>query len=217
MSNDQAGGSVIRGDGAVSMKGSENAAHYDELADDYDRQLHEWGYEAPERGAGFLADNLEGFAEARILDCGCGTGMTGQALRAAGAKGEITGVDVSTHSLELAAAKNVYDATREVDLNKRLPFDDRSFDGVLCVGVLSYVEAEPLFREWARIVRPGGVVVFTCREDFFEPRGYPGLLEALEREGKWAPVSVTEPLPYLALHADFADKIGVIYGIFRIG
>lgn len=208
---------VIRGDGAVSMKGPENAEHYDALADDYDRQLRDWGYEAPERGAGFLASHLEDFAGARILDCGCGTGMTGQALRAAGAKGPVTGVDVSTHSLELAAAKSVYDATQEVDLNKALPFGANSFDGVLCVGVLSYVEAEPVFREWTRVVRPGGIVVFTCREDFFEPRGYPGLVEGLEREGQWAKIDVTKPLPYLALHEDFADKIGVIYGVFRIG
>ena len=207
---------VIRGDGDVAMEGPVNAKHYDALADDYDRQLRAWGYEAPEQGAKLLAEHLEGFARTRILDCGCGTGMTGQALREKGARGSITGVDVSMHSLELAGGKNVYEETRTVDLNAPLPFEDDSFDGVLCVGVLSYVEPEPLFREWMRVVRPGGVIVFTSREDFFASRGYPELLEGIEVEGGWNRLEVTEAMPYLPDHEEFADVIGVIYGVYRV-
>jgi SAM-dependent methyltransferase len=207
---------VIRGDGDVAMEGPVNAKHYDALADDYDRQLRAWGYEAPEQGARLLAEHLEAFARTRILDCGCGTGMTGQALREKGARGTIIGVDVSMHSLELAAGKNVYEETRTVDLNATLPFEDDSFDGVLCVGVLSYVEPEPLFREWIRVVRPGGVVVFTSRQDFFTSRGYPELLERIEAGGGWNRLEVTDAMPYLPDHEEFADVIGVIYGVYRV-
>lgn len=210
-------GNVIRGDGAVSMDADVNARGYDELADDYDRQLADWGYEAPERAADMLAAHLDRFAGARILDCGCGTGLTGEALRAKGAKGVVVGVDVSRHSLELADARKVYDETRDVDLNGELPFADNSFDGVLCVGVMTYVEAEPLFREWTRVVRPGGVVVFTSRDDLFVSRNYAALLERLERQGNWRRIRVSEPMPYLPGNEEFADKVQVIYGVFRIG
>ena len=213
MSNDQ----IIRGDGVVSMEGSINAEHYDALADDYDRQLREWGYDAPEQGAKLLADNLEHFTEARILDCGCGTGISGQALREQGARGTVVGADISTHSLELAATKNVYDETRAVDLNAKLPFGDDSVDGVLCIGVLTYVEAETIFREWIRMVRRSGVVVFTSREDVFASRGYLAILERLEAEGGWKRLTVTEPRPYLPGQGEFADAIGVIYGVFEVG
>lgn len=208
---------IIRGDGNVFMEGSINAEQYDALADDYDSLLREWGYVAPAQSAKMLADNMKCFEEARLLDSGCGTGLTGQALRNQGATGTIVGADISTHSLELAAAKDVYDETRAVDLNATLPFKDDSFDGVLCAGVLTYVEAEPLFREWMRVVRPGGVVVFTSREDLFASRCYPTVLQRLEAEGGWKRLELTEPMPYLPAHEEFADAIGVIYGVYQVG
>lgn len=207
---------IIRGDGKVSLDATVNAEHYDTLAEGYDEQLREWGYEAPEVGARLLAGNLNGFARAHVLDCGCGTGMTGEALRAAGAEGVIDGVDASEASLAVARKKGVYDSLAPADLNRPLEHADDAVDGVLCVGVLSYVHAEPLFREWLRVVRPGGVVVFTSRDDFFAERGYDATLERLEREGGWRRIEVTGPMPYLADHEEFADKIRVIYGVFRV-
>ena len=85
---------IIRSDGKVSMDGTANAASYDAWASDYDNDLTKWGYDAPTQAASILAQALDGFAEATILDCGCGTGMTGSALRAAGAAGTLLGVDM---------------------------------------------------------------------------------------------------------------------------
>ncbi len=207
---------IIRGDGDVSLDASVNAEHYDALADDYDRQLRGWGYEAPEVGARLLAENLDGFAGAHILDCGCGTGMTGEALRAAGAGGVIDGIDASEASLVVAREKGVYDSLAPADLNRPLALADNAVDGVLCVGVLSYVHEEPLFREWMRVARPGGVVVFTCRDDFFAERGYAATLERLEQEGGWHRVALTGPMPYLPDHPEFADKVRVVYGVYGV-
>lgn len=208
---------IIRGDGDVSMDGKVNAESYDALAPTYDEQLATWGYEAPERAAEYLARYLTNFNTADILDCGCGTGMTGAALRAAGAGGVITGLDMSEASLEIARAKGVYDSLGTADLNQTLAFDDNSIDGVLCIGVFSYVREEPLLREWKRVIRPGGVVVFTSRDDFFQARGYTDTLARLETEGGWNTLRITEPMPYLADHPEFAEDIQVIYGICRVG
>jgi len=207
---------VIRGDGAVSLDSHQNAKSYDEMAPTYDQKLVDWGYEAPDRASGFLKEFLDGFETAAILDCGCGTGMTGLALRGAGARGRITGLDISGSSLEIARDKKVYDDLRVADLNKPLPLENNAFDAVLCVGVFSYVREEALMREWKRVIRPSGIAVFTSRDDFFESRGIADVLDGLAREGGWSTVSVSDPLPYLPRHPEFADTIQVIHGVCRV-
>lgn len=207
---------IVRGDGDVSLDGKANAKAYDAMASEYDEQLLGWGYEAPERAAQFLAKYLAAFKVAKILDCGCGTGMTGVALRAAGAHGVITGLDMSKTSLEIAGAKRIYDKLATADLNQPLPLADNSVDGVLCVGVLTYVYEELLLREWKRVIRPGGSVAFTSRDDFFESRLFADTLACLEAEGGWRIQHVSKPMPYLAGHPEFAEKIQVIYTVCQI-
>lgn len=206
---------IIRGDGQVSRRADENAESYDAWATDYDRELAEWGYESPAVAAGLLKQHLEGFETARILDCGCGTGLTGAALRQAGATGEVIGFDASRSSLETAATKKVYDRLDYADLNTPLALADGSVDGILCIGVLTYLEEEAIFREWLRILRPGGVVVFTSRDDFWASRGIASLLKLLEADGLWAPLHISAPMPYLPGNPEFADKVRAIYGVFR--
>lgn len=206
---------IIRGDGKVSMDGTTNAASYDAWADDYDADLRQWGYEAPTRAAEFLSKHLDGFATARVLDCGCGTGMTGAALREAGCGGPLIGYDMSASSLEIARSKEIYADLRAVDLNGPLPMSADSVDGVLCIGVLTYVEAAPLCREWIRVLRPGGVAVFTSRDDFWQTRGFETMLSGLEDEGLIARLETTGAMPYLPGNPQFGDKVRVIYGVIR--
>ncbi|MCR9070130.1 MAG: class I SAM-dependent methyltransferase [Alphaproteobacteria bacterium] len=204
---------ILRGDGRVSKDGATNAESYDAWASDYDRQLADWGYEAPTRAAGLLARHLDGFAQARVLDCGCGTGMTGAALRDSGFGGPITGFDMSTASLEIARAKGIYADLEQVDLNAPLPIEADSMDGILCVGVLTYIEEAPLLKEWMRVLRPGGVAVFTCRTDFWESRGFEKTLTDLEKMGTLRRLETTQPLPYIPGNPEFGTKIQIIYGV----
>jgi len=206
---------IIRTDGNVSRSGVVNAESYDEWACDYDRELASWGYEAPEHAAGLLKGHLPGFEDSAILDCGCGTGLTGEALRAAGAQGSLTGLDASKSSLDTAKQKNVYDRLEYADLNKQLPLDDESVDGILCIGVLTYLEEAAIFKEWLRVLQSGGVVVFTSRDDFWQSRGIAEMLNRLELEGRWEPLHVSQPMPYLPGHPDFADKVKAVYGVYR--
>jgi len=206
---------ILRTDGNVSRVGAENAKSYDAWASSYDRELANWGYEAPEQAAGLMKGHLKGFETARILDCGCGTGMTGAALREAGAGGELIGFDASRSSLETAREKKIYDRLEQADLNERLALADDSVDGILCIGVLTYLEEESIFREWLRILRPGGVVVFTSRDDFWHSRGIAAMLERLEAAGRWTALHVSPPMPYLPGHPEFANKVKAIYGVYR--
>lgn len=182
---------------------------YDDWASDYDATLAGWGYEAPAVAARLLLDRLD---PSRLLDAGCGTGLVGAALHAAGHRGHVTGGDLSAASLAVARSRGVYTELLPLDLHAPLPFGDGDFDGATCVGVLTYVpDTEAIWRELARVVRPGGLVVCTQRADVWEERSCDRVLGALERDGTWTARLLTPPMPYMPGNPDFGTAIGVRY------
>jgi SAM-dependent methyltransferase len=96
-----------------------------------------------------------------ILDVGCGDGALAVELCKRGAR--VTGVDSSDRMIEAArvrAAQHGADVVFNVAGAEHLPFPPESFDIVVPVTVLCFVEdAAPVFREMARILRPGGRLV----------------------------------------------------------
>lgn len=186
---------------------------YDDWAADYDKDLIAWGYDAPETAASLLRPLVA--ADAPILDAGCGTGMTGVALKEAGFQ-NITGIDYSADSIVLARRRNIYADLSTVDLTALpAPFEDAAFGGLICVGVMSYLsEIEATCREFCRVVRPGGAIVLTQRDDIFTARDTQGAFDAVERAGLWEQVEVTEARPYLPNNPEF-DGVGVRYCVFR--
>lgn len=179
---------------------------YDEWASSYDAALESWGYQIPKRIAEELSsrgcNNLS-----RILDLGCGTGLSGAALRAAdlGTTGGVVGTDISQTSLDLAMAKGLYSSVVYANLDEALPFGTESFDAVGCAGVLSYVERpDVLFPELARVLRPGGVFVTSHRSSFWDEdvRGCRTAATALDAEGAWSIEAVGEPEPYMPKNPD---------------
>jgi methyltransferase-like protein 27 len=126
--------------------------------------------------------------------------------------GRIVGIDLSPASLAVARERAVYDELAEADLQRPLPFGPDSFDGALCVGVLSYVpDTVSIWRELARVVRPGGIVVCTQRADVWDERGCDAVLDELEREGTWTVLHLSAPADYMPGNADFGHAIGVRY------
>jgi ubiquinone/menaquinone biosynthesis C-methylase UbiE len=103
----------------------------------------------------------------RVLDLGCGTGELTRTLAAAGLR--VVGCDISRQMLVRAAAVGgVYPGAgyagwvRLAPDWQNLPFESAAFDVVVAASVLEYM-AEPavVLRECARVVRPGGVVLYT--------------------------------------------------------
>lgn len=106
----------------------------------------------------------------KVLDAGCGTGSYSDAVLEH--VGRIEAVDVNEGMIEVAARK-----LSEAGSNGRisfhqsrideLPFDDASFDGIMVNQVLHHLpddapEGFPahrdVFREFARVLKPGGVL-----------------------------------------------------------
>ena len=186
------------------------AAYYDEWAQRYDADLDGWAYRAPAIVAGVV---MEQSPHARVvLDAGCGTGRSGRALRSAGYRGDLHGIDLSEDSLVVARKSEAYTSVAPGNLQQPLASADDSFDALTCVGVMTYVpEVEACWREFCRVVRPGGVIVVTQREDLWEPRQCQSIVDRLHDDGTWEPLWVSEAEPYLPDNEDFGDEIGVYY------
>lgn len=96
-----------------------------------------------------------------VLDVGCGDGDLAVELSKRGAR--VVGIDASGSVIEAAERKAT--ASRvgvdfRVAMAERLPFPDEHFDIVVAVTVLCFVDdAAPVFREMARVLRPGGHLV----------------------------------------------------------
>ncbi|MCW2763001.1 MAG: class SAM-dependent methyltransferase [Marmoricola sp.] len=173
----------------------EVADRYDVWAKGYDDDLASWSYQAP----GVVAETVVSrhVDAGTVLDVGCGTGLVGRALRARGFAGQILGLDISQASLEVAQQGGAYDSVEQANLQQRLPFEDDSVDALVCVGVMTYLpEVETVWREFARVARPGGLVVATQREDLWHTRSCQAVVDRLRNDGVWTP-EITGPAPYL--------------------
>jgi SAM-dependent methyltransferase len=101
---------------------------------------------------GYYRDVTRHFAPAaRLLDVGCGTGWIADHFA------DYTGVDGSPDAVAAAAERNRNVSLHDVD--RPLPFEDQSFDGVVLKDLLEHV-ADPaaVVRETLRVLRPGGRV-----------------------------------------------------------
>ncbi len=186
---------------------------YDDWAASYDETLESWNYRAPAQAAELLRAAIP--AGSGLLDAGCGTGLTGLALRAAGFVGPIDGVDLSPSSLREAEKHGVYRTLTAMDLQTLpLPIPDDAYAAVICVGVLTYIpDSEGVLREFARLVGSGGRILITQRDDLFHERGYGATFGNLA--DVVGDVTVSDPLPYLPDNPDFGEEIGVIYAMMK--
>jgi predicted TPR repeat methyltransferase len=194
----------------------EIADRYDQWAQSYDDDLASWSYQAPSVVAGTVVTRHPTAGSA--LDVGCGTGLVGRALRARGFTGRIIGLDLSRASLEIARECGAYDSLEQADLQQRLGFEDDSVDVVVCVGVMTYLpDVEAVWREFARVTRPQGLVVSTLREELWHTRQCQAVVDRLQSERVWTPLEVAGPAPYLPEGYGGTPEVGGYYLTALVG
>jgi predicted TPR repeat methyltransferase len=192
----------------------EVAGYYDSWAKKYNEDLEEWDYRAPTYAAELLQTYVP--RSQTILDAGCGTGLIGKALKRAGYE-NISGIDVSSTSLNIAEQLNIYNCLLAHDMQQPLPFSEDNFDALICIGVLTYIEnSRSLFKEFCRIVKPGGYLVFSQRSDLFDSLCFRNIIASLEEERIWSKINISEPQAYLPNNKDFTDKVQAIFCICKV-
>jgi SAM-dependent methyltransferase len=145
-------------------------------------QIEFWNGPAGERWAAFqpvldralsaISEAVLAFAAARqgerVLDIGCGTGMTTYALaKAVGPGGDVTGVDISRPMLAVARGRGVGVNFREADAATRLfhPTHDLLFSRF---GVMFFADPTAAFANLHKALAPHGRLVFVCWRDVKE-------------------------------------------------
>ena len=162
--------------------GEQTLDHYQRWAGTYDQEVGvDNGYAQPARCAAALARVASSCDH--VLDVGCGTGLSGVAMRDVGFT-RLDGCDFSPPMLERAAETGVYRQLFEADLNAGLDIDGDAYDHAVAVGVFSFGHIRPdALREVLRVVRAGGAVVVGVNDHFWEVGELPAELDAIEADG----------------------------------
>jgi amino acid adenylation domain-containing protein len=168
---------------------TELAARYDEWAASYEGDMGDHGgpLEAVEALARYVP------VEGRILDAGCGTGITGALLSDRGYR-HLEGLDISEGMLREAGKKGCYTALHRQALGETLDFPAATFDAVLVVGVFARSHAPSRsLAELVRVTKPGGHIIFTLRPEFYLATDFKDTMASLAEAHRWRLEETTEP------------------------
>lgn len=164
---------------------------YDKWAEAYEHDsLEKLGFASPQA----CVDTFLEFCPPEgkvVLDVGAGTGLLAQMICKQGYKAKtFDGMDLSPKMLEHLVKKGIYSQVKAHDMMQYpWPFPSNYYDGLMCNGVLIYVDDPECLDEFVRVMKPGGICVIMFRHD-----GYPDYKkkdEELRAAGKWELVHKT--------------------------
>ncbi|MBN1530343.1 MAG: class I SAM-dependent methyltransferase [Thermoleophilaceae bacterium] len=154
-----------------------NVRYHDLAAEGYDSKWGiAYGAEAERQVLGKLRKALghQPGRFGRALEIGAGTGYFSINLLRAGVVEEAVATDISPGMLDVLSASaernGVHVETAACEASG-LPFDDGSFDLVVGHAVLHHLpDLDASFREFRRVLRPGGVVAFCGEPSYYGDR-----------------------------------------------
>jgi SAM-dependent methyltransferase len=154
-----------------------NVRYHDLAAEHYDSK---WGINYDAVGQAQVTSKLrkalghEPGRYSRALEIGAGTGYFSLNLLRAGVIGEAVATDISPGmlgKLERSAAELELPVETAACEASELPYEDGSFDLVFGHAVLHHLpNLDAAFREFRRVLRPGGVVAFCGEPSYYGDR-----------------------------------------------
>jgi predicted TPR repeat methyltransferase len=131
---------------------------FDQFSADYDaRMLEQLHYRAPNILRALFDMIAPGERQLRILDFGCGTGLSGAAFR--DLADHLAGLDLSPNMIAQARARAIYDGLGVGDIEQA---QATGFDLVVAADTLVYLgDLAGVFAAAARALKSGGCFLFT--------------------------------------------------------
>ncbi len=134
---------------------------FNHYADHYDQHLTQYlHYTVPQQLTQLLMNEL-GYTpkEWRIVDLGCGTGLSGQAFKPFAR--ELIGIDISEQMIEVARKKTCYDTLIVGDIEQELPHY-QNVDLIVAADVFSYIgDLSAVYKACHAALIPQGIVLFS--------------------------------------------------------
>ena len=177
---------------------------YDDWAQEYDKDLWASGNPYFAVLAGLTARHVPELS-ARILDCGCGTGLVGRMLWLMGYR-NLEGLDPSGGMLDAARAKGCYVRLHQLLLGATIDLDAESFDALTAGGVLTQGHAPPESLDgMLALARPGALILFSMSNAGYSKYGFGEKIKTLEARGAWTPVEQSEAFPSYPFSKEHSD------------
>lgn len=138
---------------------------FDEFANNY-RNIHTQNVKLSGADSFYFAEmkvrllkNFETNQSLKILDVGCGDGVTELYMEQYFPKWNVAGIDVSSASIDEANKRNLSNASFALYNGEHIPFDDDNFDLIFMAGVLHHVAFhlhDGLMKEVCRVLKKNG-------------------------------------------------------------
>ena len=158
--------------------------YYRDWADTYDQEIAENGYATPGRCAAALAQ----FANrgAPVLDFGCGTGLSGLALKSEGFD-TLDGCDLTPEMLSKAKDRGIYRHLWASDGEGPTDFSKGPYGSVAAIGVIGRGAAPlPVFFDITGQMAQGSHFVFSFNDHTMEDPGFGAAVNAVVDSGAFA-------------------------------
>lgn len=156
---------------------------YKNWAETYDQEIKKNLYSTPNRIASILAQT-ESNKGIKVLDYGCGTGLSGLALKKVGFR-NLVGIDPSDEMLQKAEEKKIYKSLINLNLDNPIPIKKGEYSIIIGSGLIGPGAASiELFDTIMSLLNTGGSFLFSLNDKALSIPCYPKKLNNYIQEKK---------------------------------